>query len=573
MSEDNTIEQFLGLIFNGAVVVMLLLVALNFSVKAAERGFSPHAQSILFDGAHRIISGQAPYRDFVMPYGPIAFWTQAVFSRMFGLDHFSCIFSAATLNVLATLFSVLIMRKLFPNGRFVSYLAGFLTAIWFAPPFGTLWMDHVAFFFSLFAVTAVLYGLPMEKGGRSSHLLFMLSGSAAFLSFASKQNIGIFMLPLCPMLLVAGFAPNRRSGLAGIGFFAAGLAGAFIAFLVWLLLASSPSAFWEQGIRMAGRLGAHRLFGDFRGLLGTLLLGRGPAFNRIITSAVTVLSIMILGFYLRIRRLTGYSPPALLIPPLVCIYLTLAQRLSIQTSAVSPENGFPLIGIILATAAGMLFYLIHSDDSRVKQLIDSLKPLTRRDARAIVLAAVLLSSLYVCISGVSISLNRDVQDSVTGSLFPQYMTHSKLLSLRWGSPTMVEDTDVTERDLTNILTYLTQSRKKFFVFPDFTVFYGLIGVPSSQPLLYFAPGETYSAGGDRHLDSLIVERLKENDVEIVVLEEKSVSDAELILGDLPLLKTFLKETFIKTGKIGIFHIYRKPEYGQIPSLLTRNLPA
>ena len=572
MPEDSTVEQFLGLVFHGALVVMLLLFALNFSLKAAERGFYPHDQSIMLDGAHRIISGQSPYRDFVMPFGPMAFWAQAVFSRGFGLNHFSCLLAGAVANILATLFSVLIMRQLFPNRRHVSYLAGFVTAIWFSPPFGTLWMDHVAFLFSLFAILTTLYGLPADEDSKRSDLLLVLSGCSAVLAFVSKQNIGLFILPVCPILLAVSLAPNARRVLVSVGLYVAGVVGALAAFVIWLFLASSPSAFWEYAIRMAGRIGIQRLFGSIPGLLGTLIFGSGPVFNRIVTTAFLVLSVIVLLFHLRGRRQTGYSSPRLVLPPLLCICLALAQRLSILTSVNQAENGFSLIGIILATGTGILLYLFHSDNPSIKQFFDKLKPLTRRDTRTILVAGVILSSLYVSVSGINVSLNRDVQDSVVGSVYSGYMTHPRLLSLRWGSPTMVSDTDVTERNVMNILAYLSKSKKNFFVFPDFTIFYGLLDVPSPQPLLYFTPGETYPAGGDSLLDRRVVEGLQQNGIEIVLLEEKSVTDGELVLDDFPLLKAFIEENFVKIGKIGIFHIHRKPEYGWTPPGLKRSPP-
>lgn len=564
MPRDSTVEQFLGLILHTAVVVMLLLFALNFSIKAGERGLFPHDQSIMLDGAHRIISGQSPYRDFVMPFTPMSFWVQAVFSRICGFNHFSCVVSAAVVNIFATLFSVLIARQLFPNRRFISYLAGLITAIWFSPPFGTLWMDQVAFLFALFALLMTLYGLPIEEKGPTADLLFVLSGCAAFLSFASKQNIGFFMLPLCPVVLMVGLAPHRRRMFVAIGLFIAGVAGASLAFLVWLYVASSPSTFWEYSIRMASRLGVTRLFGNVWGLILTMLFGRGPFFNRAVTTAFLILSVFMLSFHFRDRRLTGYSSSRLFLPPLICVYLVLCQRLCIHTTMNQPQNGYPFIGLIVASGTGILLYLFQSENPRIKQLIDRLQPLTRRDARTMLAAAVILSSIYVSISGVSVSLNRDVQDSVAGSSFPKRLTHPGLLSLRWGSPTMIADRDVSERDIVNILTYLNESKKNFFIFPDFSIFYGLVGVPSPQPLLYFARGETYPATGQNSADSLVVNGLKENGVEIAVLEERSVSGTDEVLNDFPLLKAYLEESFIKVGKMGIFHIHRKPEYGFEP---------
>jgi hypothetical protein len=561
MTTDSTIEQFLGLVLHSAVVIVLLVFSLNFAVKAGERGFYPHDQSIVFDGSYRMLSGQVPYRDFVMLFTPAAFWLQVVFFKLFGISHFSLLMSAVFLNVLATLLSVLLLRQLFPQQRSVSYLAGFLTAIWFSPPFGTLWMDHAAHFFSLFSVLMALYALPREADRKPLSLLFLVSGCAAFMSFAGKQNIGLFMLPLSPIVIALALMPHWKKVLEGIGLFVAGFVVAAAFFFLWLLLVSSPSAFWHYAIVTAGRLGLQRLVGDFWGLVLVFLFGRGPLFERFVTSLLVILSISLLVFYVRDRRLTGYSSPELMLPPLICIYFALAQRVLIQTTMNQPQNGFPLTGVIVAIGAGMLFRLLNSENPRTKQFIDGFKPLTRRDVRVIVISVVLLSTLYVSVAGMKISLNRDVQDSVRGSSFPTYLTQSRLLSLKWGDPTTIGGTDVTERDVDNILTYLKKSGKNFFIFPDFTIFYGVAGVPSPQPLLYFTPGETYPQEGDRTLDSLVVSGLKTNQVEIAVLEEKSVSDATKVLESFPLLESYLDENFVKVGKIGIFHIFKKPEYG------------
>ncbi len=565
MTTDSTIEQFLGLVLHSAVVVMLLVFSLNIAVKAGEKGLYPHDQSIVFDGSHRILSGQVPYRDFVMPFPPAVFWLQALFFKLFGTSHFSLLTSAAFLNVLATLLSVLLLRQLFPQQRSVSYIAGFLTAIWFSPPFGTLWMDHGAHFFSLLSILTAVSALPRDEESRTVSLLFLVSGCAAFMSFACKQNIGFVMLPLSPIVIALALLPDRKRTLEGIGLFVAGLLLASAFFLLWLLLVSSPSVFWQNAIVMAGRLGLERLIGDFWGLVVVFVFGRGPLFERFVTSFLVILSVALLVFYVRDRRQTGYFSSGFMLAPFICIYLALAQRVLIQTTMNQAQNGFPLTGVILATGAGMLFRLLNSENPRVKQFIDGLKPLTRRDVRVIVVSVVLLSTLYISVTGINISMNRDVQDSVSGSLFPAYLTHPRLLSLKWGDPTTIQGTAVAERDVENILTYLRKSGKNFFIFPDFTIFYGVADVPSPQPLLYFAPGETYPHGGDRMLDSLVVSGLERNKVEIAVLEENSVSDAAKVFEAFPLLKSYLDENFVKVGKIGIFHIYRKPEYGYHPA--------
>ena len=50
------------------------------------RGIYLYDQSAVFDGAWRILQGQVLYRDFFTPYGPIVFFIQSLFFRLFGVD-------------------------------------------------------------------------------------------------------------------------------------------------------------------------------------------------------------------------------------------------------------------------------------------------------------------------------------------------------------------------------------------------------------------------------------------------------------------------------------------------------
>ena len=98
----------------------------------------------------------------------------------------------------------------------------------------------------------------------------------------------------------------------------------------------------------------------------------------------------------------------------------------------------------------------------------------------------------------------------------------------------------------------------FFIFPDFTIFYGLLNVPSPQPVLCFAEGQTYCPAYNADLDRWIVDDLKKNMVEIVVLEERSRwFGTHNRLDDFPQLSSYITENFSKAEQIGIFNIYEK----------------
>jgi hypothetical protein len=142
------------------VLILLALsgVAFYLTFQAGRRGFYPFDQSILFDGSYRVLSGQVPYRDFVLPFGPVAFWLHALFFKALGVSYLSYIVGACVINVLAALLSVVVIRLVLPSIKVLSYAGGLLTAVWFYPPFGTPWVDQTAFFFSFAALAVLLAG-------------------------------------------------------------------------------------------------------------------------------------------------------------------------------------------------------------------------------------------------------------------------------------------------------------------------------------------------------------------------------------------------------------------------------
>src|ERR1700720_2674600 len=74
------------------------------------RGVFFQDQSMIFDGAWRLLQGQVPYRDVLFPFGPITFAIQAMFFKLFGVDFSTTVLSAAVLNAVAALIVTRIVR-------------------------------------------------------------------------------------------------------------------------------------------------------------------------------------------------------------------------------------------------------------------------------------------------------------------------------------------------------------------------------------------------------------------------------------------------------------------------------
>ena len=112
-------DRKIGRVLETAFLVLLVVFAFWMTFRAGERGLFGFDQSIVFDGGYRVLRGQVPYRDFIIPIGPVVFWIQALFFALFGVEYHTCILAAAFFNALAALLTVGIIKLLFPGRRVI----------------------------------------------------------------------------------------------------------------------------------------------------------------------------------------------------------------------------------------------------------------------------------------------------------------------------------------------------------------------------------------------------------------------------------------------------------------------
>jgi hypothetical protein len=209
------------------------------------------------------------------------------------------------------------------------------------------------------------------------------------------------------------------------------------------------------------------------------------------------------------------------------------------------ENGIPFIGIIFACSLGLSLNIFKTRlfNYRLTKLIFSLG----------------ISSLifYIALVGTKVSLSRKVQE-FSNSEFTENFPLDKLKALKWGKPTKIWGFEIKQEDVVNLLNYLKEKNKNFFVFPNFTILYGLLNVPSPQPILWFHSGLTYHVVYNPSLDKWIVNDLIKNKVGVIVIEENLFYSN---LDDFPQLKQYVSNNFIEAKKIGIFHIWENKKQG------------
>jgi len=540
------------------IIFCLLILAFSFYLpfESGQRGFFAFDQSIYFDGSYRILIGQIPYKDFVIPFGPMVFWIQAVFFKLFGINYSSYISSAAITNVLAVACSILILRILFPFRRFLSYISGLVTAAWFYSPFGTIYVEQTAFFFSLLAITAILVTLHAKDRYPAAHgFLLSASGIFTFLSCISKQNAGPPFFLLCILLLIAISMPKIKNIGWNMTIYSAGFIGSMALFFIWLTCYSNLEIFVRYFFQIPSNLiGVRLLEHGWLGLFKNLFfMHRMPTFFKLggLVIIFTALSALLPWFCGPDKYKDEQK--RLLLSCTICIFLVIFQNYFTYGTNNQLENGLSFTGIILAINTGLLFHLLRHIPMMTQNIA------AKNISKGVVAAAIFISSYsaaFMLIAGTDVSLHRVVQDIFNGSTFTKCFSEQKLKSLKWGYPTEIRGSTVTGKDITDLLGYLKSENKNIFIFPDFTIFYALLGVPSPQPVLWFHKGLTYPVQYDEMLDNWIVRDLIKNKVEIVIIEKSSFIGTDFRLNDFPVLKSYIENNFRETGQIGIFKIYK-----------------
>lgn len=535
-------------------ILILLIFAFCLTIKAGERGFFAFDQSIVFDGGYRILSGQVPYKDFLAPYGVVLFYIQAIVFKNIGVNYFSYIFTAAMMNILFTLFVILVIRFLFSGQRILAYLAGFLSAIWFYPPFGTPWAEQAAFLFSLGGITIILYSFFVNSSLPLKSFSMLLAGGLFTLSFLTKQNASLLLAPVYFLLIIIWYFPNFRSILYNTGLFLAGISASMLLFFLWLIFKSDLKNFFQYSLYLPFFLGVYRIFLQKLSLANILLganccslsLHRLPLGIRFIFSISLLSSFLFCFLYFYKYKQFKDAWKKQFIASVLCISTIYAQYFFIHSSMNEAENGIPFMGINFAICAGLLSNLFS------KKII--VYPRAKFMVNSILICIAILSSIYLSLLGISVSLSRKVQ-GLNKSRFVKYLTIEKLKNLKWAEPTQVHNIDIKADDVIKLYEYLKGRKMNFFILPDFTIFYGLMGVPSPQPLLWFHKGLTYPVLYDANLDKRIVEDLKKNRVKLIILEETRQFAVRQILKDFPGLNTYINENFSYAAKMGIFSIY------------------
>lgn len=527
--------------------IAVALFAFLFCFFCGQRGFFALDQSIVFDGAYRIVSGQIPFRDFVVPHSLAVLYLQAIFFLSFGVNYLSYLVCAAVMNMLAALIAARIVAALFPECRRSVLAAGVITAIWFYPPFGTPFGEQTAFLLGMLGIDCLLQGVltASDIPGEEKRKHFFFAGVCAGLAWFCKQNVALFLLPIFVLTPWFAWFPDSRRSARCNSRVLLGILLAVAVPVLFILLAGLWKGFWYFYVLLPVATATRRLSAPDFSFAGAGSAGFFLAFAAVFFAIIFSVRRRILDALWRacaFRTLHLNTSLASWIALCILVLSALVRRSMLN----SPTIADVYIGILLA-----LIYAVV-----VERNVTEVSRAVRRTVNVLLLAVILF--------GIFLSWTRKVHESVNGSAFTEAIGVERLGWLRWGNPTMIREgnaaaedpgADVTATDVRELITFLRAEDKNFFVFPDFTILYAVLQKPSPQPILFFHRGLTYPSDYSSDLDNWVVESLIDHQVSLVVLEDRSFFGSAQRLGDFPMVSAFLSANFVETRKIGLFRIF------------------
>jgi hypothetical protein len=202
-------------LFLGSTILVFFLTADLFHPSLDE--------GIYLEGGHRVLLGQAPYKDFFAYTGPLIYWVQAFLEKLFGADMRMLRLSTG-LSVGLTCLGTFWMAE-----RFVGWKVGAATALVFLgmrmPSFQHFTVSHRWLSTSLMTMSIAI-ALDAVRAERSRWPWFAAGACAAAAAWATPT----YLIPLAVLIVWAALGRERGRSLAFL------TVGAF--------LVSAPAIFW-----------------------------------------------------------------------------------------------------------------------------------------------------------------------------------------------------------------------------------------------------------------------------------------------------------------------------------------
>jgi hypothetical protein len=164
----------------------------------------------------------------------------------------------------------------------------------------------------------------------------------------------------------------------------------------------------------------------------------------------------------------------------------------------------------------------------------------------------------LAIDGLRVDFRRTVQQFSARTRFTDRLAVARASRLIWGEPTVVESDRLNRSDFEELVRFLVHKNANFFVFPDGSILYGLVGRVPPQPVLYFWPDHSYRAIDIPRIDSAMLRQLKSNGVRIFVREKMAWRHRQDELERFPQTWSWIRSSFRPVREFGLFEVWERP---------------
>jgi hypothetical protein len=511
---------------------VLAVFAFGFNWATGHRGVFLLDQSMIFDGGWRILQGQTMYKDFIIPFGPITFCIQALSFLIFGVNWAATVAPACAMNMLATLSVIRIVRLLSGGWRVLALASGLATAICFQAPFGTLWLEQTAMFFDLLALQAMVESL--HASGRRRTVWQLASGFSLALAVLSKQNYGVFFVPVV-LVAAAADLPEVRRVFRPVMFAGVAMASTIAVFVLWVLAFSDLSSFVQSVLVTASEIGRSRMTSEV--VWDALTFG---ALTRYLQ--VDLIAVFAGVIALALRRQLSVAG--------IAILLAYFRSFTQATTLNEWENNVAFVGLSAGLGISILL--------RIRGEL----PASRRGTRGLIVGLMVVAGIWSALVlkyEAGAAWGRTVQQFVPGATFAEKVGVRGMDAVYWGEPTPLRKVSVLQKaDFEGVFAYLSDEGKPFFVMGDSTILYGLLGARSPQPLLYFLPGHAFLLQHIPRLDDMVVSALERNGVSIVIREKAThLPEIPHAYPQFPRTWAWFTSRFVHARDIGNYEVWEQ----------------